>query len=67
MEQAVLGTLLLYNHTWAKVADILTADCFFDRFHKQIFEVVSGLLEQGQPANAITCRTYLGDRIWEAV
>ena len=62
MEQAVLGTLLLYNHTWAKVADILTPDCFFDRFHKQIFEVVSGLLEQGQPANAITCRTYLGEQ-----
>jgi replicative DNA helicase len=62
VEQAVLGTILMHNETYTKVADLLTAECFFEQFHQRIFEVAAGLISQGRAANAITIKTYLGDQ-----
>jgi replicative DNA helicase len=62
VEQAVLGTLLMHNEVYTRVADLLTAECFFEPLHQRLFEVAAGLIAQGKTANAITVKTYLGDQ-----
>ncbi len=58
-EQAVIGAVLMNNEAFRRVSDILTDEHFREPLHRRIWIVISGLLQKGQPATPITCRTYL--------
>ena len=58
-EQSVLGGLLLDNSAWDRVADTLTADDFYRREHRLIFNAIAALLEEGSPADVVTISEQL--------
>jgi replicative DNA helicase len=53
-EQSVLGGLLLDNQAWERVSDVLTADDFYRREHRLIFNAVAALCDEGSPADVVT-------------
>lgn len=53
-EQQLLGAILVDPEAYHKVADLVTAEEFFDPRHGQIFEAAGKLLAAGKNANAIT-------------
>lgn len=53
-EQSVLGGLLLDNHAWEKVADIITDHDFYRQDHQLIYHHICKLIEQNKPADVIT-------------
>lgn len=56
----MLGALIMHNDAYAKVADILTPECFTELIHQKMFNVAVAMLGQGKPLNPITMETYLG-------
>ena len=56
-EQAVLGGLMLVPESWPLVADLLTADDFYRRDHRMIWEAIEALAGKARPFDAVT----LGD------
>lgn len=64
-EGVVLGGVMMHNGVFDQLSPILERRHFFDDAHKMIWEVISGLIEQGMTANAITCRTYLPEELAE--
>ena len=58
-EQSVLGGLLLDNQSWDRIADILTADDFYRREHRLIFNAVSSLCQENSPADVVTVSEWL--------
>jgi replicative DNA helicase len=58
-EQSVLGGLLLDNQAWERVSDVLTADDFYRREHRQIFDAISALCNEGSPADVVTVSEWL--------
>ncbi len=59
-EQSVIGGLLLDNGAWDRVGDILTADDFYTRNHRLIYNAVAALIEESSPADVVTVAEYLG-------
>ena len=53
-EQSVLGGLMLDNHAWDKVADVITEDDFYRQDHKLIYRHICKLVEHSKPADVIT-------------
>ncbi len=53
-EQSVLGGLLLDNGAWEKIADQISDNDFYRADHRQIYRHISGLIEDNQPADALT-------------
>ncbi|MGQ0442374.1 MAG: replicative DNA helicase [Methylophilaceae bacterium] len=53
-EQSVLGGLLLENEALDKIADILTAQDFYQHDHKTIYEHIAKLIERNRPADIVT-------------
>ena len=53
-EQSVLGGLLLENEALDKIADILSAQDFYQHDHKTIFEHIGKLIEHNRPADIVT-------------
>jgi replicative DNA helicase len=53
-EQSVLGGLMLDNHAWDKVADIITDIDFYRQDHQLIYQHICRLIEQNKPADVIT-------------
>ena len=53
-EQSVLGALMLDNHSWDKVAEILTQPMFYRSEHRIIFEHMNRLSNDSQPIDVIT-------------
>ena len=53
-EQSLLGGLLLDNHAFDKIADLVTADDFYRDDHRRIYRHVARLIEQGKPADVVT-------------
>ena len=53
-EQSVIGGLLLENEALDKVADILTAEDFYQFDHKTIFQHIAKLIERNRPADIVT-------------
>jgi replicative DNA helicase len=53
-EQSLLGGLLLDNHAFDKIADLVTADDFYRDDHRRIFRHLSKLIEHGKPADVVT-------------
>ena len=58
-EQSVLGGLLLDNQSWDRIADIITADDFYRREHRLIFNGIAALIEEGSPADVVTTSEWL--------
>jgi len=58
-EQAVLGGLMLDNSSWDAVADRLTADDFYRRDHRLIFESIATLASNNEPLDAVTLAEQL--------
>ncbi|MHB8622908.1 MAG: replicative DNA helicase [Sulfuricaulis sp.] len=58
-EQSVLGGLLLENQSWDRIADIITADDFYRREHRIIFNSISSLCEENSPADVVTVSEWL--------
>ena len=53
-EQAVLGGLLLDNNAFDQVADVITADDFYRRDHRLIYEKIEQMCVEGSPADVVT-------------
>lgn len=53
-EQAVLGSLMIDNQRWDRVADIITEQDFYSRHHQLIFTEMQGLASKGIPIDLIT-------------
>ncbi len=53
-EQSVLGGLMLDNHSWDKIADIITDDDFYRHDHKLIYHHICKLIEHNKPADVVT-------------
>jgi len=53
-EQSVLGGLMLDNHAWEKVADIITDSDFYRHDHRLIYHHICKLIEHNKPADVIT-------------
>lgn len=58
-EQAVLGTILLYNAAFDTVSKILEPDHFSENLHRMIFKAVSDMLAKGKGANPVTIMNFL--------
>ncbi|MFA7240226.1 MAG: replicative DNA helicase [Sulfuricellaceae bacterium] len=58
-EQSVLGGLLLDNHAWDKIADLLTDADFYRHDHRLIYRHIGKLIEQSKPADVITIAEML--------
>jgi replicative DNA helicase len=53
-EQSVIGGLLLENEALDKIADILSAQDFYQYDHKTIFQHIGRLIEHNRPADIVT-------------
>jgi replicative DNA helicase len=53
-EQSLLGGLLLDNHAFDKIADLVGADDFYRDDHRRIYRQIVKLIEAGKPADVIT-------------
>ena len=53
-EQSTLGGLLLDNHAWDKIGDLLREEDFYRTDHRLIWKHISRLVEKGKPADVIT-------------
>lgn len=60
-EQAVLGTLLVYNSSMALVRDFLRVEHFAEPLHRLIFERIETLTAAGKPATPLSLRPYIAD------
>jgi len=60
-EQAVLGSLLLSNLAYDRVADLLQEGDFYRADHRRIYAAISGLIRDSLPADVLTVSDRLGD------
>ncbi len=58
-EQSLLGGLMLDSSAWDQVADRVSADDFYRQDHRLIFDAAAGLINRGQPCDAVTISTHL--------
>ena len=58
-EKRVLGTILSERDTIYEVRDILTENCFYNDFHKQIYRTVLEITDSGGRADAISVKSKL--------
>lgn len=61
-EQALLGGLMLDNHSWEIIAGRVSATDFYRPDHRLIFEALHALSEKDRPRDAITVSEYLESR-----
>jgi hypothetical protein len=58
-EQRVLGTLLIDNNTYSRVATRLRPDHFSSALHGRIYEAIAAQIERGAVANPVTMKYFL--------
>lgn len=58
-EQSVLGSLLLENQAWDRIADVLGGNDFYRYDHRLIFQSISKLITAGRPADVVTIHDQL--------
>ena len=64
-EQSVIGSLLLDNLAWDRVADLVTESDFYRHEHRLIYGALGGLVGAGKPADVITVHEVL-ERLGQA-
>ena len=57
-EQALIGTLLINNKAYEKIADLLKSAYFADSTHQKIYDAMSKLLNREHTADIITLKNY---------
>jgi len=58
-EQAVLGSLLLDNEAFDRIADLLRPEDFYRADHRQIYGAVAALIDKAHPADVVTVHEAL--------
>lgn len=58
-ESSVLGGLLLDNHAWDRVGDLLVESDFYRHEHRLIFAAISKMIGENKPADVITVFEHL--------
>jgi replicative DNA helicase len=58
-EQALLGSILVNNAAYHRVAEFLKGEHFADPLHGKLFDALARLIERGQLVSAITLKTYI--------
>jgi replicative DNA helicase len=53
-EQSVLGGLLLENHAWERVADLINEQDFYRADHRHIWKQIVRLIDDNKPADVVT-------------
>src|SRR6266446_9099187 len=53
-EQSLLGALLLDNHAFDRIADLVGADDFYRDDHRRIWRHIAKLVEAARPADVVT-------------
>ena len=53
-EQSVLGGLLLENHAWERVADLINEQDFYRADHRHIWKQIVRLVDENKPADVVT-------------
>ena len=61
-EQSLLGGLMLDQRAWDQIADVVSVDDFYRADHKLIFRAINELVEDDQPADAVTVSEHLGQQ-----
>jgi replicative DNA helicase len=61
-EQALIGGLMLNAQAWDKVADVISADDFYRKDHRLIFEAIDRLIDAGSPCDVVTVSEHLDNR-----
>lgn len=59
VEQSLLGTLFLSNDALLHIKDYLLPEHFYEKMHRDIFEVITDMVRAGKVANPITVKTFL--------
>jgi len=57
-EQAVLGSILVYNEIFDEINTIISNINFYDPMHQKIFSAIENLIYKGMLANPITLKNY---------
>lgn len=58
-EQALLGAILNNNEAFHRVAEIVSADHFYEPVHQKIFEVIGKFVKVGKIADPVTLKSNL--------
>lgn len=58
-EQSVLGGLMLDQNGWERIADKVMEEDFYRHDHRLIFAAIRSLMDQSQPADAVTVSEFL--------
>ena len=58
-ESSVLGGLLLDNHAWENIGDLLQEGDFYRYEHRLIYETIASLINASRPADVITVFEHL--------
>jgi len=58
-EQALLGSILVNNAAYHRVAEFLKGEHFADPLHGKLFDSLARLIERNQIVSAITIKTYI--------
>jgi replicative DNA helicase len=58
-EQALLGSILINNAAYQRVAEFLKGEHFADPVHGKLFDALARLIERGQVVSAVTLKTYI--------
>ena len=58
-EQAVLGSVLLDNTAWDRVADLLQEADFYRKEHRLVFSAIQRMLTDGHPVDVLTLSQWL--------
>lgn len=61
-EQSVLGGLMLSGSAWDTVSELVTAEDFYRRDHRLIFQAIRVLAEKGDPFDVVTLSEALTGR-----
>ncbi len=61
-EQSVLGGLLLENHAWERVADLINEQDFYRADHRLIWRQITRLVDDNKPADVVTVAEALESR-----
>ncbi len=61
-EQSVIGSILLSNNAWEKVADLLVPTDFYRPEHRVLYESICELAEKNQPFDAVTLSDWLKNK-----
>lgn len=60
-EQQMLGAILLDGDRYLQIADMITADAFFDPVHARIFKAIEGRVKGSHQVSPVILKTVMAD------